>query len=77
MMIKKIIYKAVFVFMVSRTRQLSTFFLEFPLYSAPRTNLLSSAACIFDDRWSLMSKAEFVSVFLFGSLLLPPEQNND
>ena len=42
------------------------FFLECPLYSAPRTNLLSSAGRIFADRWSSMSKAEIVSVFLFG-----------
>lgn len=53
------------------------FFLECPLYSAPRTNLLSSAARIFADRWSSMSKAQIVSVFLFGSKLLSPKQNSD
>ena len=57
--------------------QLSIFFLECPLYSAPRTNLLSSAARIFADRWSSMSKAQIVSVFLFGSKLLSPKQNSD
>ena len=38
------------------------FFLECPLYSSPRTNLLSSAARIFADRWSSMSKAQIISV---------------
>ena len=52
------------------------FFLECPLYSAQRTNLLSSAARIFADRWSSMSKAQIVSVFLFGSKLLSPKQNS-
>ena len=60
--------------MVSPTRQLSIFFLKCPLYSASRTNLLSYAARIFADRWSSMSKAQILSVFLFGSLLLSPEQ---
>ena len=40
MMVKK--YTKLHFFMVSTTRQLSTFFLEWPLFSAPRTNLLSS-----------------------------------
>ena len=53
------------------------FFRECPLYSAPGTNLLSSIACIFADRWSSMSKAEIVSVFLVGSQLLSPKQYND
>ena len=53
------------------------FFLECPLYSAPRTNLLSSAARIFADRWSSMTKVQIVSVFLFGSKLLSPKQNSD
>ena len=53
------------------------FFFECPLYSAPRTDLLSSAARVFADRWSSMSKAQIVSVFLFGSPLLSPEQNID
>ena len=53
------------------------FFLECPLYSAPRINLLSSAARIFADRWSSMSKAEIVSVFPLGSQLLSPNQNSD
>ena len=52
------------------------FFLECPLYSAPRINLLSSAARIFADRWSSMSKAEIVSVFLLGLQLLSPNQNS-
>ena len=40
--------------------------------SAPRTNLLSSAARIFADRWFSV-KAQILSVFssLFGSPLLP------
>ena len=38
------------------------FFLECPLYSSPRTNLLSSAARTFADRWSSMSKAQIISV---------------
>ena len=42
-----------------------------------RTNLLSSAACIFADRWSFMYKVQIISVFLFWSLLLSPEENND
>ena len=50
---------------------------ECPLYSVSRTNLLSSAARIFADRWSSMSKAQIISVFLFGSLLLSPEKTND
>ena len=41
------------------------------------TNLLSSAARIFANRLSSMSKAHIISVFLFGSPLLSPEQNND
>lgn len=53
------------------------FLLECPLYSAPRINLLSSAARIFADRWFSMSKAQIVSVFLFGSQLLSSKQNND
>ena len=53
------------------------FFLECPLYSAPRTNFLSSAARIFADRWSSMTKVQIVSVFLFGSKLLSPKQNSD
>ena len=53
--------------MVCTTRQLSIY-LECPLYSAPRT------ARIFADRWSSMSKAQILSVFLFGLLLLSPEQ---
>ena len=55
------------------------FLLECPLYSAPRINLLSSAARIFADRWFSMSKAQIhvVSVFLCGSQLLSPKQNND
>lgn len=53
------------------------FFLECPLYSAPRTNLLSSAARIFSDRWSSMSEAQIVSIFLFASQLLSPKQNNN
>ena len=53
------------------------FFLECPLYSAPRTNLLSSAARIFADRWSSMTKVQIVSVFLFGSKLLSPKQISD
>ena len=53
------------------------FFLECPLYSAPRTNLLSSAARIFADRWSSMTKVQIVSVFLFGSKLLSSKQNSD
>ena len=42
-----------------------------PLHSAPRTNLLSSAARIFADRWFSV-KAQILSVFssLFGSPLL-------
>ena len=63
--------------MVSTLRQLSIFFLEFPFYSAPRITLLSSAARIFADRWSSMSKSQIISVFLFGSPLLSLEQNND
>ena len=43
-------------------RQLSIFFLECPLYSSPRTNLLSSAARTFANRWSSMSKAQIISV---------------
>ena len=53
------------------------FFSECPLYSASKTNLLSSAARIFVDRWSSMSKAQIISVFLFGSPLLSPKKNND
>ena len=53
------------------------FLLECPLYSAPRINLLSSASCIFADRWLSMSKAQIVSVFLFGSQLLSPKEKND
>ena len=58
-------------------RDSQAFFLECPLYSVPRTNLLSSAASIFADTWSFMSKAQIVSVFLSGSPLLSPKQNND
>ena len=53
------------------------FLLECPLYSAYRINLLSSAACIFAERWFSMSKAQIASFFLFGSQLLSPKQNND
>ena len=53
------------------------FFLECPLHSASRTNPLSSAARIFADRWSSMSKEQTLPVFLFGSPLLSLEQNND
>ena len=59
------------------TETVKHFFLECPLYSAPRITLLSSAACIFADRWSSMSKSQIISVFLFGSPLLLLEQNND
>ena len=53
------------------------FFLERPLYYIPETNLLFSAARIFAERLSSMSKAQILAVFLFGSSLLSPEQNND
>ena len=39
--------------------------------------LHASAARIFADIWFSMSKAQIVSVFLFGSQLLSPKQNND
>ena len=61
-----------------QTETVKHFFLECPLYSAPRITLLSSAARIlFADRWSSMSKSQIISVFLFGSPLLSLEQNND
>ena len=60
-----------------QTETVKHFFLECPLYCAPRITLLSSAARIFADRWSLMSKSQIISVFLFGSPLLSLEQNND
>ena len=49
--------------MVSTTRQLSIFFLECPLYSAPRTNLLSFAACIVTDRCLLCLKHKLYHFF--------------
>ena len=55
------------VFVFSTTRQLGIFCIECPLYSAPRTNLLSSAARMFADGWSSMSKAQLYQFFLFGS----------
>ena len=60
-----------------RLETIKHFLFECPLYSAPRINLLSSAARIFADRWFSISKAQIVSVFLFGSQLLSPKQNND
>ena len=45
------------------------FFVECPLHSASRTNLLSSAARIFTDKWFSV-KAQILSVSLFGSPLL-------
>ena len=65
------------VFVFSTMRQLGIFCIECPLYSAPRTNLLSSAARMFADRWSSMSKGQLYQFFLFGSQLLSLEQNND
>ena len=75
--LKWVVEKAQFVFCGLRHKTVKHFFFECPLYSAPRTDLLSSAARVFADRWSSMSKAQIVSVFLFGSPLLSPEQNID
>ena len=68
--LKQVAKKAVPAFVFSTTRQLGIFCIECPLYSAPRTNLLSSAARMFADRWSSMSKAQLYQFFLFGSQLL-------
>ena len=37
-------------------------FIECPLYSSPRNNLLSSAVRMFADRWSSMSKAQYYCI---------------
>ena len=52
--LKDVVAKAQFVFCGLRNKTVTVkhFFLECPLYSAPRTDLLSSAARIFADRWS-------------------------
>ena len=63
---------------VSTLRVLSIFFLDCLLHSAHGTKLLSTAAArILADRWLYMSKTQLISVFLFGTLLLSQEQNND
>ena len=68
--LKQVAKKAVPVFVFSTMRQLGIFCIECPLYSAPRTNLLSSTARMFADRWSSMSKGQLYQFFLFGSQLL-------
>ena len=45
------------------TETVKHFFHECPLYSAPRITLLSSAARIFADRWSSMSKSQIIPFF--------------
>ena len=45
------------------TETVKHFFLECPLYSAPRITLLSSAARIFADRWPSMSKSQIIIRF--------------
>ena len=58
-------------FVVPQRDRWAFFFLECPLHSAPRTNLVSSAARIFADGWFSL-KAQILSVYssLFGSPLL-------
>ena len=43
------------------------FLLKCPRYTAPRQNLLSSAAQMFDNNWYLLSNLEKVDIFLHGS----------
>ena len=45
------------------TETVKHFFLECPLYSTPRVTLLFSAARIFADRWSSMSKSQLHPFF--------------
>ena len=48
-----------------------------PLYTIHITGPYLRFARIFADKLSSMSKAQIISVSLFGSPLLSPEQNND
>lgn len=77
---KKGVENRLLVVAVSTLRVLSIFFLDCLLHSAHGTKLLSTAAArILADRWfyRYMSKTQLISVFLFGTLLLSQEQNND
>jgi hypothetical protein len=37
--------------------------------------LLTSAACIFADRWLALSNSQIIKLFLFGSSLLSEDEN--
>ena len=59
------------------TETVKHFLLDCPFYSALRTKLLSSAACIFADRWTTMSESQLISAFLFGAPFLSLKENSD
>ena len=63
-------------YIVSTTETVKHYLLDCPLYSALRTKLLSSAACILADRWTTMSESQLISAFLFGAPFLSLKQNS-
>ena len=51
------------------------YFLHCPIFSVPRSRLLSSAAQILADRWLAMSELQIINVCLNGSSLLSEDEN--